>query len=70
MTCFGPADKTVSCDQVKLSTVFKTLESNKAALGISDWGIEETALEEVFLHLTDHPIAVMEDEGPLDSMKP
>lgn len=49
--------------------MFATLESNKAALGIENWGIEETSLEEVFLHLTDHPVAVM-DEGPLDSVKP
>lgn len=44
---------------VKLSTVFASLESNKALLNISDWGIEETTLEEVFLHLCEHPIAVM-----------
>ena len=54
-------------DLVKLSAVFDVLESSKQELGISDWGIEETTLEEVFLFLTEHPIAVMDESDESNS---
>jgi len=38
--------------EVKLSTCFRTMEANRANLKITDWGITETTLEEVFLKVT------------------
>jgi ABC-type multidrug transport system ATPase subunit len=34
-----------------LSSIFSTIESEKAANGILDWGIGQTTLEEVFIRL-------------------
>ena len=48
---------------VKLSTVFEALEGAKEKLGITDWGITETTLEEVFLNLSLHPVASFADVG-------
>ena len=46
---------------VKLSQVFKAMEGeNRAKLGITDWGITETTLEEVFLHLVENPVATLD----------
>lgn len=41
----------ISRKDVVLSKVFEQLNSNMAAYEISDWGITETTLEEVFLKL-------------------
>ncbi|KAJ3435955.1 atp-binding cassette transporter subfamily a abca [Anaeramoeba flamelloides] len=39
-------------DDILLSTVFNQFESRKEKLGILDWGISHTTLEEVFLRIT------------------
>ena len=36
---------------VVMSELFKGMESQKAALGINDWGLSHTSLEEVFLKI-------------------
>ena len=36
---------------VKMSTLFREMESNKEALKIKDWGLSHTTLEEVFLQI-------------------
>jgi ABC-type multidrug transport system ATPase subunit len=41
----------VKREEVKLSKVFADFEACKAEYGITDWGITETSLEEVFLKL-------------------
>ena len=38
-------------EDVELSRLFKTIEENKERLAISDWGLTETTLEEVFLKI-------------------
>merc|ERR1711865_952828 len=38
---------------VKLSDMFSTMESKKELHGIFDWGVSNTTLEDVFLHITE-----------------
>ena len=45
----GAADFSLPRSDVRLSAVFEVMESQRERLGISDWGITETTLEEVFL---------------------
>ena len=54
-------------EHVKLSQVFAALEGAKEKLGVTDWGITETTLEEVFLHLMRNPVATM--GGTITSQK-
>lgn len=42
----------ILASEVKLSTCFRIMEANREELKITDWGITETTLEEVFLKVT------------------
>ena len=44
-------------ESVRLSEVFAKLEGAKEKYGVTDWGITETTLEEVFLNLCLQPVA-------------
>ena len=44
-------------ESVKLSKVFAALEGAKERLGVKDWGVTETTLEEVFINLSKNPVA-------------
>ena len=46
----------VDRSDVVLSTLFNQFEEKREALGISDFAITETTLEEVFLSLSNNPI--------------
>ncbi|KAJ6235594.1 atp-binding cassette transporter subfamily a abca [Anaeramoeba flamelloides] len=48
----GTSNYEVPTDEVVLSEVFQTLEEQKNDLGIIDWGISQTTLEEVFHEIT------------------
>ena len=50
----GILDFEVPRQQVRLSKVYAAIEAQRAALGIMDWGITESTLEEVFLAVTGH----------------
>jgi hypothetical protein len=41
----------ISREEVKLATLFEELKKNKQKLGIAEWGINQTSLEEVFLKI-------------------
>jgi len=38
--------------EVQLSKLFRDIQGNRASLCITDWGVTETTLEEVFLKVT------------------
>ena len=40
-----------------LHPVAGAIDDHRARLGVTDWGITETTLEEVFLHLVKNPVA-------------
>ena len=48
----GTRNYEVPTGAVSLSALFKEMEAHKAELGIKDWGIAQTTLEDVFLHVT------------------
>lgn len=39
----------VQKSQVQIGALFEAIESRKGELGIKDWGLSQTSLEEVFL---------------------
>jgi ABC-type multidrug transport system ATPase subunit len=49
----GTANYEVPKEQVKLSQFFSEFEKHKEECGITDWGISNTTLEEVFLKITE-----------------
>ena len=55
--------------EVKLSVVYGAIEGQRAKLGIADWGITESTLEEVFLAVTGHESAsgVVADVGAAEA---
>jgi ABC-type multidrug transport system ATPase subunit len=48
----GTTHYNVPYSTIKMSTVFRMMEENRNQLGISDWGLSRTSLEEVFEYLT------------------
>ena len=50
----GILDFEVPRNEVKLSAVYAAIEVQRANLGIVDWALTETTLEEVFLKVTGH----------------
>ena len=38
---------------LQISTIFEEIESNKENLMISDWGISQSSLEDVFMQIVD-----------------
>jgi ABC-type multidrug transport system ATPase subunit len=50
----GILDFEVPRKEVKLSVVYRAIEALRGGLGIVDWGITESTLEEVFLAVTGH----------------
>lgn len=38
---------------LKVSQLFEKLEENKARLSISDWGISQSSLEDVFMEIVN-----------------
>jgi len=38
---------------LKISTIFEKLEAHKTELGISDWGLSQSTLEDVFMEVVD-----------------
>ena len=47
---------------MELSRLFKEIEENRERLGISDWGLTETTLEEVFLKICATKCGTSADE--------
>jgi ABC-type multidrug transport system ATPase subunit len=50
----GILDFELPSAEVKLSVVYTAIEAERDRLGILDWGITESTLEEVFLAVTGH----------------
>jgi len=50
----GIMDYEVPRAEVRLSVVYSAIEAHRDKLGILDWGITESTLEEVFLAVTGH----------------
>ena len=44
-------DKKVPLEGLEVSKLFEELESKKEELGISDWGISQSTLEDVFMEI-------------------
>lgn len=47
----GHAEFQVPAGSVKISSLFEKFEAKKKELGITDWGISNTSLEDVFLEI-------------------
>lgn len=39
---------------LKISKIFESLEVHKTELGISDWGLSQSTLEDVFMEVVDN----------------
>jgi ABC-type multidrug transport system ATPase subunit len=72
----GILDFEVVRGDVKLSVVYGSIEARREALGILDWAITESTLEEVFLAVTGHEpasgnlpdLATSQSKTPVDSV--
>jgi len=51
----------VPTEGLEVSKVFEELESRKEELAISDWGISQATLEDVFMEIVESAEAVDED---------
>ena len=52
----------VPIDGLEISKLFAELESRKGELGISDWGISQATLEDVFMEVVESTEVNIEDE--------
>ncbi|KAI9597656.1 hypothetical protein BDF19DRAFT_420559 [Syncephalis fuscata] len=52
-------------DRSKISEVFLNMQKNKDALGIDDWGLSQTSLEDVFMNI----VSQVEDEDPSNKLE-
>ncbi len=50
---------------LSISKIFESLEANKEELGISDWGISQSTLEDVFMEVVEQA-----DEFPTINFRP
>ena len=48
-------------EEIEVSKVFEVLESSKEELGISDWGISQATLEDVFMEIVEKTSGPDED---------
>jgi ABC-type multidrug transport system ATPase subunit len=60
----------IRSEEIQLSKFFKDIESNKAQYQITDWGITETTLEEVFLKVTSERRPDLDRANSLMKVKP
>ena len=64
----GILDFEIPREEVRLSSVYAAVENERDRLGIIDWALSETTLEEVFLKVTSHSDEFKRPLNPSDDV--